>query len=146
MNHLPGGPLLIDLLRDIRYGARLLARSPGFAVAAVVSLALGIGANTTMFAALDVMLLKRLPVADPATLAVAGPFDEETRFDSMPYPRFARLFEQSHPASVSSAAAVWHIERMNLSTEPGTGSREAGAEGALGADGGRVRVGLVSGR
>src|SRR5262245_40986541 len=116
-----GVGFLIDLLRDVRYGSRLLSRSPGFAAAAIVSLALGIGANTTMFAALDVMMLKRLPVADPGTLAFVVPFDEATRLDSMPYPRFARLFEQSHPASVSSAAAVWHIERMNLSIDPGTG-------------------------
>jgi len=53
---------LDDLVRDVRHGLRMLWRSPGFAAAAVVTLALGIGAATSVFSVIDVVMLKRLPV------------------------------------------------------------------------------------
>jgi putative ABC transport system permease protein len=55
--------------RDVRYGARLLRRDRGFAVVAILSLALGIGANTSIFQLLDAVRLRTLPVTDPAQLA-----------------------------------------------------------------------------
>ncbi len=57
-----------DLLADIRYGARLLARSPGFTAVAVTSLALAIGANTTIFSLARQVLLQRLAVPQPSQL------------------------------------------------------------------------------
>src|SRR6185436_17300376 len=54
--------------RDLRYGARLLARTPGFTAIAILTLALGIGANTALFSVADEVLLKPLPVADPGQL------------------------------------------------------------------------------
>jgi predicted permease len=61
---------LEDAARDVRHGARLLARTPGFTVAAVAALALGIGAATVIFSAVDAVLLKPLPYADAARLVV----------------------------------------------------------------------------
>src|SRR5687767_5545577 len=63
-----GLPWLDDLLRDLRYGLRTLARNKGFTVTALLSLALGIGANAGIFALLDQVLLRRLPIEQPERL------------------------------------------------------------------------------
>src|SRR5688500_15716736 len=56
---------LLDAMRDGRYALRLLTRNPVFAIAAILSLGIGIGANTAMFAVVDALLLKKLPVPQP---------------------------------------------------------------------------------
>ena len=62
--------LLIDhLLRDLRYGLRMLRRSPIFTAVAILSLALGIGANAAIFQLIDTIRLRSLPVANPQELA-----------------------------------------------------------------------------
>ena len=58
------------LFRDLSYGFRMLRRSPGVTVVAILSLALGIGANTALFSAVDAVLLKTLPVEDPNQLVI----------------------------------------------------------------------------
>src|SRR6201990_1831907 len=57
------------LWQDLRYGARLLRLNPGFTIVAVLSLALGIGANTAIFQLLDAVRLRTLPVKNPGELA-----------------------------------------------------------------------------
>lgn len=61
---------MATLWLDVKYAARVLTRSPGFAAVAVVTLALGIGANTAIFSLFDSVLLRSLPVRDPQRLAV----------------------------------------------------------------------------
>jgi len=58
------------VIQDLKYGLRMLAKNPGFAAVAVLSLALGIGANSTVFSIVDTLLLKAPPVKDPGRLVV----------------------------------------------------------------------------
>src|SRR5262245_2886927 len=67
--------LFQNVVQDLRFALRMLLRSPGFAAVALLSLSLGIGANTAIFQLLDAVLLRSLPVPDPQQLVsvqVAG--------------------------------------------------------------------------
>ena len=70
---------MATFLQDLKYGARLLAKAPGFTVIAALSLALGIGANTTIFTLINAVLLNPLPVEDPSQLVSVWTTDERNQ-------------------------------------------------------------------
>ena len=68
-NITPGGGAMTSILQDVHYGARMLRRHPGFTLAAVTTLALGIGANTTIFSLVKAIVLEPLPYHEPSRVA-----------------------------------------------------------------------------
>ena len=99
------GLRLLDELRgDISYAFRLLRRSPAFTVVALLSLALGIGANTAIFSLIDTVLVKTLPVGNPQQLFFVDNSGGKSGGSSgPPYPCFERL--RDHNRFLSGIAA-----------------------------------------
>jgi predicted permease len=78
LEHKRGDGLMTSLLQDVRYGLRMMRRNPGFTVAAVITLMLGIGANSAIFTFLNVLALKPLSYRDPSRVAFLLGIDADT--------------------------------------------------------------------
>jgi predicted permease len=84
------------MLQEIRQSLRFIARNPGFSAVAVLSLALGIGANASVFSLADVMLFRPLPVNDPGRVFTIATFAVGDRFaGGVSYPKYRQLRDQS---------------------------------------------------
>jgi len=95
--------------QDIEYGSRAMLRSPALTIVALLSLALGIGANTAIFSLLDAVMLRSLPVRDPANLIllgkgnVSGITDDFARTQLYSYPFYRQMREENQVFSDTAA-------------------------------------------
>jgi len=119
-----GLPMLELLFKDLQYGFRTMRRSPGFTAIAVISLALGIGANTAIFSLIDAVLLRSLPVDHPDELVVIGDPARPSgvsrggvRVDLLSYPVYQRLRDQNQV--FSGLFASGRTGRLDLKIEGG---------------------------
>src|SRR5215475_15654611 len=121
-----GVRLVEELWQDLRYGARMLLKRPGFTVVAVITLGLGIGANTTMFSAINGLLLRPMPFKDPELLVHLDERALKAGFESLgvSFPDFAdwrarsRSFErmalyEEDSFTLASGTATERAERVD---------------------------------
>jgi len=108
-----GGMRMESLLQDLRFGARMLVKNPGFTLIAVLTLALGIGANTAIFSVVDRLLLRMLPVNEPERLVNLIGRDEKGRQDTnFSYPIYKDYRDQN---DVFDGLLAYSETAMNLS-------------------------------
>jgi predicted permease len=113
------------LFQDVRFGLRQLRKNPAFTAVAVITLALGIGANTAIFTVVNALLLKALPVRDPQQLVVVGNptmvhsvSNGTPRTDIFSYPLYKELRDRNSVFSGLSAAA--NNSRIQVGTGQGS--------------------------
>jgi len=103
-------PILETLTQDLHFGIRMLRKNPSFTVVAVVTLALGIGANTAIFSFVDQLLLRPLPF--PEADRLVSPYYRNTRssnvYDGMSFPDY--LYCRGHSTTLAALAAFSDIE------------------------------------
>jgi len=99
------------LWRDLRYGLRMLWKNPGFTTIAIVTLALGIGANTALFSVVDGVLLNPLPYQHPEQLVAVYAHTTEFAESSISYPNFLDWQKENRSFS---ALASFRADNMNL--------------------------------
>src|SRR5205085_1826899 len=87
---------MTTLLQDIRYALRMLLKSPGFTAAAVLTLALGIGASTAIFSVVDAVLLRPLPFPNPHQVVTVWELSANGRRMHLADPNFLDFREQNH--------------------------------------------------
>ena len=100
-----GDGLMETLWNDARFGARMLSRTPGFAIVAIVTLALGIGANAAIFSVVSALMIKPLPLPDSDRLVSIAGADAKGRQQFVSFPDFEDLRKQTTTFEGLSAMA-----------------------------------------
>ena len=128
------------LSQDLRYGARLLKRSPGLTATIVVTLALAIGANSAIFSLVEAVLLRMLPVREPHSLVIVRALSRQGSRDWFSHTDYEWLRDHNRAFSAVSASAVWkmtldagdHKERVTAELVSGNYFALLGVEPAAG--------------
>ena len=95
-----------NLIQDLKHGVRLLARRPGFAVVAILSLALGVGLNTTLFSVVNAVLLRNTPVQSPERLVeIYSSLSDEIPYMTSSYPDYLSIRDEANAFSGVTAHA-----------------------------------------
>jgi macrolide transport system ATP-binding/permease protein len=124
--------LLEEAWQDLRFGARMLMKRPGFTLIAILTLALGIGANTAIFNIVNALLLRPMPgVVEPERLVQVGRTYEDSAFDSLSYPDYLDYREQN---TLFSGIAIYSKTPLHLSNAEAEGRAER-VRGELVSDG-----------
>jgi predicted permease len=106
--------------QDVRYGMRMLVRSPGVALVAVLTLALGIGANAAIFSLVDALLLRPLPVKDPSQLTVlANQQNGALQFNVFSVADYRDIREQTSTAFSGLIAYIFSIDGLSVNGKAG---------------------------
>src|SRR4029450_10777822 len=108
-----GDGLMSTLVQDLAYGLRLMRRAPGFTLAAVLTLALGIGVNAATFSVVNVLSLKPLPYADPERVAFVMAWDAQRRDLRMNLP-LADVADIAAQAPAFQAVGAYEYWSANL--------------------------------
>jgi len=102
-----GIPAIENFAQDLRYGARMLWSNPGFTVVAVLTLALGIGANAAIFSIVDAVLIRPLPFKDPSRLVLLNEYNPgKVGSAGVPYPDYVAWKNQNK--TFEETAAYWN--------------------------------------
>jgi predicted permease len=110
-----GWTWLDRLIQDLRYGTRMLIRTPGFSIVIVLVLAIGIGINVSAFSLFNMIALKPLPVRDPGSLVRLERRSPTNDTSEMAYPSFA--FYRDHAHTLSAAIAVMGVPPMQIDND-----------------------------
>jgi hypothetical protein len=100
------------LIQDLRYGLRMLAKSPGFVMVAVLSLGLGIGANTAIFSLVNTAALRPLPVEKPEQLVSLQNVSASRASNSFSYPNYKDFRDRN---DVFSGLIGYHFAPLSVS-------------------------------
>src|SRR5262245_2588223 len=96
---------MASFFQDLRYGARMLRKNPGFALAAILTLALGIGGNTAIFTITSSVLFKALPYQDPQQLVSLDAQSKDGQSHCCSLNRFDNVHDRNHVFAGVVAAA-----------------------------------------